>query len=155
VNIEHVSGACQLFRRECFEEIGGYRPVNGGGIDYIAVVSSRMKGWKTRTFTERTFHHNRQMGTAQYSPLKAKFKLGVKDYALGNHLVWELFRATYQLSKSPIVIGSIVLLCGYMWELIRLRERSVSPEMAAFTSHEQMQRLKSFLTQRRTSQHMT
>src|SRR5262249_49208180 len=23
-NIEHVSGACQLFRRECFEGIGGY-----------------------------------------------------------------------------------------------------------------------------------
>src|SRR5208282_5013460 len=23
VSIEHVSGACQLFRRECFEEIGG------------------------------------------------------------------------------------------------------------------------------------
>jgi biofilm PGA synthesis N-glycosyltransferase PgaC len=24
VGIEHVSGACQLFRRECFEQIGGY-----------------------------------------------------------------------------------------------------------------------------------
>src|SRR5271170_5401549 len=23
-NIEHVSGACQLFRRECFEDVGGY-----------------------------------------------------------------------------------------------------------------------------------
>lgn len=26
VSIEHVSGACQLFRRQCFEEIGGYVP---------------------------------------------------------------------------------------------------------------------------------
>jgi len=25
-NIEHVSGACQMFRKECFEEIGGVRP---------------------------------------------------------------------------------------------------------------------------------
>src|SRR2546427_6652048 len=25
-SIEHVSGQCQLFRRECFEEIGGYIP---------------------------------------------------------------------------------------------------------------------------------
>jgi len=31
VSIEHVSGACQVFRRECFEEIGGYVPVKGGG----------------------------------------------------------------------------------------------------------------------------
>src|SRR6185436_15488393 len=24
---DHVSGACQLFRKQCFEEIGGYRPM--------------------------------------------------------------------------------------------------------------------------------
>jgi len=28
VNIEDVTGHCQLFRRECFEEIGGYVPIN-------------------------------------------------------------------------------------------------------------------------------
>ena len=31
VNIEHVSGPAQLFRRECFEEIGGYVPITGRG----------------------------------------------------------------------------------------------------------------------------
>ena len=44
VSIEHVSGACQLFRRECFEQIGGYVPVKSGGIDHIAVITARMKG---------------------------------------------------------------------------------------------------------------
>ena len=34
----HVSGACQVFRRECFESIGGYVPARGGGIDVIAVL---------------------------------------------------------------------------------------------------------------------
>jgi len=53
VSIEHVSGACQVFRRECFEEIGGYVPVKGGGIDHIAVITARMKGWKTRTFPRK------------------------------------------------------------------------------------------------------
>ena len=59
VNIEHVSGACQLFRRECFAEIGGYTPIKGGGIDYVAVVTARMKGWKTRTYTEKVCLHHR------------------------------------------------------------------------------------------------
>ena len=53
-NIEHVSGACQLFRRECFADIGGYVPIKGGGIDWVAVTTARMKGWQTRTFTEKS-----------------------------------------------------------------------------------------------------
>ena len=59
-NIEHVSGACQLFRRSCYEEIGGYLPIKGGGIDWVAVTSARMKGWQTRTFTEKVIHHHRK-----------------------------------------------------------------------------------------------
>jgi glycosyltransferase involved in cell wall biosynthesis len=98
VNIEHVSGACQLFRRECFEQIGGYVPVKGGSIDYIAVISSRMKGWKTRTFTEKVCVHHREMGTAQHGLLKARFKNGIKDYAVGYHPLWQLFRTMYQMS---------------------------------------------------------
>src|SRR5579862_2384261 len=80
VNIEHVSGACQVFRRECFEQIGGYRPIKGGGIDYLAVISARMRGWRTRTFTDKICIHHREMGTAQHGVLRARFKYGVKDY---------------------------------------------------------------------------
>ena len=60
-------------------------PVKGGCIDHIAVVSARMKGWKTRTFTETVSMHHRTMGTAQSGGLKAKFKYGAKDYSVGNH----------------------------------------------------------------------
>src|SRR6266550_9142591 len=67
VSIEHVSGACQLFRRECFEQIGGYVPVKSGGIDHIAVLTARMKGWKTRTFTEKMSIHHRVQGSANRS----------------------------------------------------------------------------------------
>ena len=73
-SIEHVSGACQVFRRQCFEDIGGYTPVKGGCIDHIAVITARMKGWKTRTFTERVCHHHREMGTAQQSLLMSRFR---------------------------------------------------------------------------------
>ena len=37
----HVAGQCQLFRRRCFEEIGGYVPHRAGGIDWIAVTTAR------------------------------------------------------------------------------------------------------------------
>ena len=78
VGIEHVSGACQLFRRECFEEIGGYVPVKGGGVDHIAVITARMKGWKTRTFTEKVCLHHRAMGTAQHGVLRASLEKALR-----------------------------------------------------------------------------
>lgn len=146
VSIEHVSGACQVFRRECFEEIGGYVPVKGGGIDLIAVTTARMKGWKTRTFTEKECIHHREMGTAQQGVLKARFKNGVKDYAFGNHPIWELFRTVRQMTQPPLAIGGLVLLLGYVWAMMRGAQRPVPSELVAFTRREQMQRLWKFLT---------
>lgn len=143
-DIEHVSGACQLFRRECFEQIGGYVPLKQGGIDQIAVIAARMKGWKTRTFPERICVHRREMGTAQQGVLMARFRLGIKDYAFGGHPVWELFRVPYQMTKKPFFIGGVALGAGYLWALLRHSTRPISPEMVKFRRHEQMQRLGKF-----------
>ncbi len=78
-NIENVWGGCQLFRRACFEAIGGYRPLKGGGIDHVAVLSARMHGWQTRTFTEKVCQHHRVMGTALHGGLKARGRQGQND----------------------------------------------------------------------------
>jgi biofilm PGA synthesis N-glycosyltransferase PgaC len=148
VNIEHVSGACQLFRRECFQDIGGYIPIEGGCIDHIAVVTSRMKGWKTRTFTEKACYHHRAMGTAQRSVIAARFRCGRKDYAVGNHPVWEVFRGLYQLTKKPYLVGGLAVLSGYVWSYVERRKRPASKELIMFQRAEQMQRLRAFLTRR-------
>ena len=146
VSIEHVSGACQLFRRECFEQIGGYVPVKGGGVDHIAVITARMKGWKTRTFTEKVCLHHRAIGTAERGRLMATFRAGAQDYALGGHPIWELFRTVYQMTKRPFAVGGLVLGAGYVWAMIRREEKPISCEMVAFRRREQMRRLRQFLT---------
>lgn len=146
VSIEHVSGACQVFRRQCFEQIGGYIPVKSGGIDHIAVITARMKGWKTRTFTEKICLHHRQMGSANRGLLMTKFKTGTLDYALGGHPVWELFRAIYQMTKKPYVISGLLLLAGYMAAGLKRVPRPVSPELVKFRRREQIVRLRRFAT---------
>ena len=103
--IEHVSGACQLFRRECFESIGGYVPLKAGAIDLTAVVTARMKGWKTQTFTDKFCLHHRSMGTAKAHILVATFKSGYGDYPMGVHPLWQLFRSIYQMSRKPFLLG--------------------------------------------------
>lgn len=145
VSIEHVSGACQLFRRECFEAIGGYVPMKSGGIDHIAVIMARMKGWKTRTFTERICLHHRKIGSAERGALSAKFRDGKLDYALGGHPLWEIFRVVYQSTKRPLLGGGLSLGAGYLYALLRREVRPVSPELVAFRRREQMLRLREFL----------
>jgi biofilm PGA synthesis N-glycosyltransferase PgaC len=144
-NIENVWGGCQLFRRKCFEDIGGYVAVERGCIDHIAVISARMKGWKTRTFVERVCLHHRDMGTAQHGALASRFNTGVKDHSVGNHPAWELFRMLYQMTQPPIVIGGVALACGYAWSAVRRVKRPVSDELVAFTRREQIERLRRFL----------
>jgi len=145
-NIENVWGGCQLFRRACLDDIGGYVPVKGGCVDHIAVVSARMRGWKTRTFTEKVCLHHRVMGTAERGGLAAKFRAGVKDYSVGYHPVWELFRTFYQMKHRPFFIGGLVLGSGYTWSMVRRVKRPVSNDLVAFTRREQMQRLSRFLS---------
>jgi poly-beta-1,6-N-acetyl-D-glucosamine synthase len=149
-SIEHVSGACQVFRRECFEDIGGYVPVKKG-IDHIAVVTARMNGWKTRTFPERECFHHRAMGTAQAGKLAARFRIGENDYTIGNHPLWELFRSAYQTTKKPYILGGAAILAGYVSAAVRREPRPVSPELVRFCRGEQMQRLARFLTKQRAS----
>ena len=140
-NIEHVSGACQLFRRECFEAIGGYKPIKGGGIDWLAVTTARMRGWKTRTFTERTVLHHRKIGTGTQKALGALYRQGNKDYYLGNHPLWEAFRAVYQMKFKPFGIGGMTILAGYLAALVTRMERPAPPEVIRFCRREQMRRL--------------
>ncbi|MEZ5329454.1 MAG: glycosyltransferase family A protein [Verrucomicrobiales bacterium] len=141
----YVAGPCQLFRRECWDEIGGYLPNKAGGVDWIAVMTARMKGWTARAFPEKRFHHHRSMGTAERGVHASSFSYGEKDYYLGNSPVWEVFRIGFRLFKRPIVTGATALLAGYLWAAVRRIPRAVSPELMHFHRCEQMQKLRNIL----------
>lgn len=141
---DNVWGGCQLFRRECLDMIGGYLPMEGGGIDLVAVVTARMNGWQTRTYAERVCIHHRKMNSAMNKGMQAKFKWGQSDYRLGSHPAWQLFRCVYQMSNRPYIVGGLLTLAGYYFALITRRARSVSPEFTEFRGKEQMERLKGF-----------
>jgi poly-beta-1,6-N-acetyl-D-glucosamine synthase len=137
-----VSGPCQLFRYRCFQEIGGYVPNRAGGVDWIAVMTARMKGWKVRSFPEKRFHHHRPAGTAERGILSAFFASGEKDYYLGGSPVWQLCRVGYRMTKKPVFTGGVALLLGYSWAALRRIERPVTPELMRFHRREQMKKLK-------------
>jgi glycosyltransferase involved in cell wall biosynthesis len=138
----HVAGGCQLFTRQCFQDVGGYIPNRAGGIDWIAVTTARMKGWKTRSFPEKRFHHYRTLGTAERSSAAATFSYGEKDYYLGGSPIWELFRVAYRMTKQPVLIDGLALLSGYCWAALRRMKRPITPELIRFHRREQMKKLR-------------
>jgi len=140
-----VAGPIQLFRRDCFREVGGYVASPAGGVDWIAVMTAKMKGWTARSFSEKRFHHHRSMGTAEKSPIAALFSYGQKDYYLGGSPLWQSFRVTYRLVKKPYLIGGLALLGGYVWAAIKRVKRPISPELVRFNRAEQMKKLKAIL----------
>jgi biofilm PGA synthesis N-glycosyltransferase PgaC len=142
----YVSGQCQLFRRQCFEEIGGYVPSKAGGIDWMAVTTARMVGWNTRSFREKSFLHHRPLGTADRGVIASNFAYGEKDYILGGHPLWQVFRCTYRMTKRPYLVGGVALFAGYLAAFLRRTDRPVSPELMRFHRTEQMLKLKIILS---------
>ncbi|MGA9249500.1 MAG: glycosyltransferase family 2 protein, partial [Candidatus Acidiferrales bacterium] len=140
VGVEHVSGMCQMFRRECFDAIGGYPAIKSGGIDLIAVLSARAKGWETRTFVEKKFIHHRIQSGALHTGLRGRFYMGRKDYLLGNHPMWEIFRSVYQMGHKPYFIGGFLVLFAYMWDSLRGVKRTIPEELMALRRSDQMKR---------------
>jgi len=138
----YVSGQCQVFRRECFEEIGGYVPSKAGGIDWMAVTTARMMGWKTRSYREKSFFHHRPLGTAESGTFAKNVAYGKKDYILGGHPLWEIARCTYQMTKRPYITGGVGLFCGYVKAFLSRDERPVSAELMRFHRREQLLKLK-------------
>jgi glycosyltransferase involved in cell wall biosynthesis len=141
----YVAGPCQLFRADCFDDIGGYVANRAGGVDWIAVMTARMKGWTVVAFPDKRFHHHRSMGTAERGEVAALFSYGEKDYYLGGSPVWQLFRVAFRVAKPPFVVGGLALLAGYTWAAIRRVERPVSNELMRFHRREQMKKLRSVL----------
>lgn len=142
---EYVSGPCQVFRRQCFEAIGGYRPLKSGGVDVVAVLSARATGWQTRTFTDKPYYHHRPMNGAQMKGFRERLHRGRMDYLLGSHPIWEIVRGVYQMGNRPYVIGGVLILASYFWNCLRGVEQTIPPDLMVFRRKDQMERLRTTL----------
>lgn len=135
-----VSGPVQMFRRECFEAIGGYLVLRGG-IDAAAEVMARMNGWKVRAFQEIPALHHRQTGKENHSRLGIFFHRGLEDFKLGYHPLFFVGRAILRFREVPYMLGGLTMLCGYLWAGMTGAEKKVPGEFVRFLRKEQMDRL--------------
>lgn len=146
-SVEDVFGACQIFRRECFEAIGGYRAVKTGGIDLIALLRARAEGWQTRTFTEKRCRHHRLGGSGQHAnTFERLLHLGRKDYLHGSHPLFEVFRCIYQMRANPYLVGGLLMFAGYFCAALQGIERTIPEDLVRIRQADQILRLKRVLS---------
>lgn len=140
-NLNSVAGAVQLFRRACFDAIGGYFPSQVGGIDTIAEVSARMHGWKVHTSPKICVLHHREMGTAVRGVLAAAWHAGRKDYGLGYHAVFYFLMCGSRMLKRPYLLGGVLRWTAYVCQALRGAPVEAPPNVVAFMRQEQRARL--------------
>ena len=141
-----VSGPIQIFRRLCWEKIGGYLPLVRGGVDAVAEVMTRMHGWEVRAFPYIRALHLRPTGSATDPRWVTRFRCGVKEYAYGTHPAFELVKAIYRTFEHPFIIGSFLRMAGYLWAFMRREPRPLPKHVLRFLREEQMRRLRAHWT---------
>lgn len=141
-NLKSVAGAVQLFRRACWEDIGGYMPFSIGGEDAAAETMARMKGWEVHTVPDLGVRHHRLVLTGKRTILGARFNKGAMNHLLGYHPLFQLALCGRRAFSRPYVLGSIWMLTGYLWAKARRLPRPVPQDFVAYIQEEQLRRLK-------------
>lgn len=142
---DSVGGAVQLFRRECFEEIGGYLPLPYGGIDAAAEITARMKGWIVRKFPENKVYEYRHTGSALNGLYAARFKEGLKFHSLGYSTIFYLLRCISRLKDPPFLVGSALSIFGFLYAKVKTHSICLAPDAVSYLRSEQMRKMRRML----------
>ncbi len=135
--------ALQVFRRACYEKVGGYIPCRHGGEDTCAEILARMYGWRTWSFQDVQVVHQRPVGTgAAQRVLHARFRQGLADYCLATHPVFMMAKCVRRcLTEKPYVLSGLARLAGFTYGFLARAERQLPREARCYVRTEQLRRL--------------
>lgn len=111
---ENAIGASKFYRRQCFEEIGGFvRQVMWDGIDGHRC---RQLGWIAMSWDEPDirFTHLRPMGSSQKNIITGRMRHGFGQYFMGTGFAYMFASGIYRMSRPPLLIGGLAMMWGYL-----------------------------------------
>lgn len=144
ISLNSVAGAVQLFRKECYENIGGYIPLEYGGIDAAAEILARTNGWEVRTLPQYKVLHHRCVTTGKRNIFATRFYQGMTNYLLGYSPFFHIMRSLHRVVQRPLLIGSIASILGYYCAFFQRKDRKLPDSAVTFLRNEQRGRLKSY-----------
>lgn len=137
---DSVAGGIQMFRRACFDQIGGYSPLPFGGEDWLAQIDAKRAGWTVSALPDLSAHHYRSTSSAD-GRVKGLFRLGMMDASFGSHPAFEFIKCARRFRERPLLLGSFVRVSGYLWGRATMRAPLLPPETVAYLRREQVCRI--------------
>jgi glycosyltransferase involved in cell wall biosynthesis len=134
----HVRGATKIYRRECWEAIGGFWPAPGW--DTMDEVKAQMLNWSTRTLPELAVLHHRPTGTDD-GTWGAGFKNGRANYICGYHPLFMALKCMKRLTMKPYLIQATALFCGFVSGYLRRIPQVDDRETINYLRRQQIGRL--------------
>ena len=134
----HVRGATKIYRRTCWENIGGL--LRETGWDTLDEVKANMLGWKSATFGELTLRHHRPTGKAD-GAWKNWFKNGRANYIVGYHPLFMLAKCLKRRFERPYGIVSLALWSGFASGYARGIAQVKDKEVIRYLRRQQVQAL--------------
>lgn len=134
----HVRGATKIYRKECWNAIGGL--IMAPGWDTLDEVKSSMLGWTTRSFPELKLIHHRYTGAAD-GTWKNWVKNGRANYISGYHPLFMLLKCAKRAFQRPYIISSLGLFYGFISGYIRNVPQVDDSALISYLRKQQLQRL--------------
>lgn len=132
-----VSGGVQLFRKQCFKDIGGLVAIKGGGEDAVAEIAARMNGWIVQSFPDITGDHHRRTGRTKLGAVNAQMQFGLRDYYLGCDLIFEVCKCLKRAADHPFLIGAILRFFSYIINSVAHTKRPIPATYVSFNRKQQ------------------
>jgi biofilm PGA synthesis N-glycosyltransferase PgaC len=143
-----VAGQFKLYRRNAFEEIGGFvRELMWDGIDFHC---ARVKGYRTRSIfdPELRITHLRLMGSSDRSIYRGRLRWGKGQYFMGSAFIYVLASGVFRMHEKPYVFGGLLIVFGYLKAAFLRDPRYAGPEFRQDLRRWQYRRLGKLLRSR-------
>jgi poly-beta-1,6-N-acetyl-D-glucosamine synthase len=134
----HVHGALKCYTRACFEAIGGVQVRLGW--DTIDETYARLRGFRTRSFSDIVAVHHRHLGSAD-GTLRGRARHGECAYIAHFGPLWVGLRAFKIARSRPYGISGVAFYYGYVRAAARGTERVPDPEFRRFAKAELRRRM--------------
>jgi hypothetical protein len=134
----HVRGATKIYRRACWEAIGGFWPAPGW--DTIDEVKANMLGWQTKSFPDLHLVHHRLTGAAD-GRWGGAVKNGRANYVSGYHPLFMIAKCVRRLGRRQTALQAIPLMYGFVTGYLKGIPQVSDPQMIAYLRRQQMSRL--------------